>query len=168
MSFVELYRDKGYQEVKFDSRDDYVDYMAQFDPEHVMELDVVDSHTGEVLAEKGDLAKQSSYHPFSIEESRLKKQLEDEEFEKELALQDEEEENESRYEKAEKNLQKAIFDFSSNIDLEYHPGLTENDIPDLASEFFYQYPDWKIWAMDLGYTKSEILDWVKDSVFERM
>lgn len=150
--------------------------IAAMGPDDVADDDYVDSDTGEIYLEKGHKARTSALHPEYVRDraaraaaDREARRLEDEQWAKEDAEWEAEQER-SRQE-SQKAFDAAVREYAGNW-TDWRKSMGDEEVEeqsvamDAADGFFYQFPDWKRWAAELGMRKADIKSMVADFVYE--
>ncbi len=176
----EALRDEG--NVVWGTEEELDQAISHMDPDTVSEKDYTDSDTGEIHLLKGRAARTSRLHP------QYAKDVEAKNAAREAALNAEEEQwerEDAEWQaeldaKLEKDREQARADFESAVKnfaesaKGYSADLTNDDVtaadvaPDMAENFFYQYPDWKRWARFLDMDRTDMKSYVADMAYEAM
>lgn len=147
-------------------------YISSQDPGTVADEDIVDSETGEVFIEKGDLWGSSFLHVSYQRKEREK--LARAQIDRERKARRREDltrlfQGRGR-DAAESAWQAALDDYVSNWgpeSLEDLGGISaEAAAQDGVDSFFYEYPEWRQWAEKLDMSKADMRSILADYVYD--
>lgn len=129
--------------------------IAFMGPDDISDEDIYDEETGEIHLAVGKPAKSSPLHPGYAPQKKM--QVDDETEESDVLSNDD-----KLYDAIEKYAD-SWSDYSAGGDDDM-----QGVAMDAAQEFFHLYPQWKTWASQLGYTKSDVQSMVADRIYDAM
>lgn len=137
-------------------REELVKMINDMSPDEAATEDYVDSGTGEVLLGKGEFPPQSYEHEkYVVPKGSMFYKDEDDDFYDPAGAQD--------------KLIDAIKKFAANIGNDLPEDASASDVaPDIAENFFYEYPKWEEWAAWCDMNKQEVKEIVVDYVYEAL
>lgn len=156
--------------------DELEETIAAMGPDDVAADDYVDSDTGEIVLEKGNLARSSLLHPQNIIDRQEKQRARDAEL---IAMHDQWDKDDAEYEAEEERIKAGrIAEYEAALK-EFAAGAADfvNDNPevdpsgvatDMAENFFHVYVSWMTWARTLGISKEEMKGAVASECYEVM
>lgn len=155
--------------------------ISHMDASSVAEKDYVDSDTGEIYLEKGNVASTSSLHPeyapvrrparrgksnVTADDDAWEKEDEDWYDVRDNADELDRQKSQEEFDAAVKLFADGAKDYSSDLTSDE---MTPADIaPDMAENFFFNNPTWKHWANQLDMTRADMKSLVADMVYEAM
>lgn len=157
--------------------------ISAMDPDTVADRDYIDIDTGEIYLDKGQQARMSFLHPKHAEDHaayrKIQKDLDDAEYEAEMAQLDAEEAQWAQEDAAEESrreaeinaarteFEQAVQTFAQGA-LDYAGSEHEFDqiAMDMAENFFHTNPQWKIWSRLLGMSRDDMKSYVAEMAYE--
>jgi hypothetical protein len=146
-----------YDDVRYMTKNQILDLLDHSDPHDVAEFDYVDVDTGEVYVEKGQTFGDSNLHPWKKFDKLLVKSPQ-------LGVNNNDEiplklvgKYGDSFEHVELDYRKAIDEFAANYGSDFPSDIDVTDSAwDIADNFFFEYPDWKMWSEVLMISKEEM------------
>ena len=164
------------KEVIYQTETDLEETIAAMGPDDIAIDDYVDSDTGEIVLEKGKLARSCPMHPQYTIDRQEKQAARDAEL---IAMHDEWDKDDAEYEAEEERIkagriaeyEAAVKEFAEGAAdfVSGNPDVDPSDVAtDMAENFFHVNVSWMTWARTLGISKAEMKSAVSEACYEVM